>query len=172
MYGMLGAPVVENKLRSRVVSSAVTLDANNTTASVDVFNLIGSIEVRRLWGVVTVAIGANHTAGFLRLDDGAAQVDITASGITLSGLAVGTTVTKEALAASSLTLLDDVVGTTDEGTLITHRPYFMGFVVVKKTGAGTAIEYRYSTTDAPTSGELTFYAEWLPLSDDGDLSAS
>ena len=158
--------------RIRKSVKSITLSANNTTASMDVFAITGSVLIHGIWAEVTTLIGANHTAGHLRTDDGTAQIVITAAaGITLSALAVGTLIVKEALAASALTLLDNAAAKMEEPAsagVLSLSP----FIVVKKTGAGTHIEYRYTTTDAPTSGVLKFHALWEPLSDDGNLAAA
>src|ERR1035437_9452069 len=74
-------------------------DTNNTFNN-PLFHIVGAVEIRGLWGVVTTTIGVNHTAAYFRLNDQAVTPAITlATGITLSGLAVGTTFTKKGLAA-------------------------------------------------------------------------
>jgi hypothetical protein len=45
------------------------------------------------------------------------------------------------------------------------------FIVIKKDGANTDIEYRYSTTNTPTSGVIQFFIEYIPLSASGALTA-
>lgn len=147
-----------------------TLSANNTTAATAIFRITGAIEVRALYGVVTTTIGANHTAGLYRLNDQTAQVAITASGATLSGLAVGTTIAKTGLAAAALTLLNNSAGRVSEPTTL-ETFYFSPFVVMKKTGANTDIEYSYATTDAPTSGVIQHFLRWMPLSADANVVA-
>jgi hypothetical protein len=143
-------------------------DTNNTFNN-PLFHVIGAVEIRGLWGVVTTAIGVNHTAAYFRLNDQTAQVAITAAvGITLSGLAVGTTITKKGVAATALTLLDNAAGRVSEPTTL-ETTYFSPFVVMKKTGATTDIEYTYSTTDSPTTGAIQFFCRFLPLSADGTL---
>lgn len=145
-----------------------TLSGNNTTVNTPLFRITGTIEVRALYAVVTTVIGANHTGGLYRLNDQSAQVAITATGATLSGLAAGTMVLKKGLVASALTLLDNAAGrVTEPTTLQTH--IFTPFVATQKTGANTDIEYQYATTDTPTSGVLQHFLRWLPLSIDGNV---
>lgn len=152
-----------------VVSNKVqVLTGNNTTVNTPLFRITGTIEVRAIWGVVTTTIGANHTAGIYRLNDQTAQVAITASGATLSALAVGTTIVKKGLAAAALALLDNAAGRVSEPTTL-ETPFFSPFVVMKKTGANTDIEYGYATTDAPTSGAIQHFIRWLPLSADANV---
>lgn len=145
-----------------------TLTGNNTTANTPLFRITGTVEVRALYAVVTTIIGANHTGGLYRLNDQTAQVAITASGATLSGLAVGTTIVKKGVAATALALLDNAAGRVSEPTTL-ETQYFSPFVVMKKTGANTDIEYQYATTDAPTSGVLQHFLRWVPLSIDANV---
>lgn len=152
--------VVSNKIQ--------TLSGNNTTVNTPLFRIIGTIEIRGLWGVVTTVIGANHTGGLYRLNDQTAQVAITATGVALSGLAPGTTIVKKGLAAAAATLLDNAAGRVSEPTTL-ETPFFSPFVVMKKTAANTDIEYQYATTDAPTSGVIQHFIRWLPLSADANI---
>lgn len=152
-----------------VSTTSQTLSGSNTTVVTPLFRITGTIEVRGLWAVVTTVIGANHTGGLYRLNDQTAQVAITATGATLSGLAVGTTVTKKGLAAAALTLLDNAAGRVSEPTTL-ETTYFSPFVLMKKTGANTDIEYSYATTDTPTSGVLKHFLKWLPLSSDANVT--
>lgn len=152
-----------------VSTNSQTLSGNNTTVNTALFRITGTIEVRGLWAVVTTVIGANHTGGLYRLNDQTAQVAITATGATLSALAAGTTITKKGLAATALTLLDNAAGRVSEPTTL-ETTYFSPFVVMKKTGANTDIEYQYATTDAPTSGVLKHFLRWIPLSSDANVA--
>lgn len=152
-----------------VTQVSQTLSGNNTTVNTAIFTITGTVEIRGLWGVVTTVIGANHTAGLYRLNDQTAQVAITASGATLSGLAAGTTIVKKGLAAAALTLLDNAAGRVSEPTTL-ETTFFSPFVVTKKTGALTQIEYSYATTDAPTSGVIQHFVRWLPVSADGAIT--
>lgn len=152
-----------------VSTNAQTLSGNNTTVNTPLFRITGTIEVRGLWAVVTTVIGANHTGGLYRLNDQTAQVAITATGATLSALAAGTTIVKKGLAAAAVVLLDNAAGRVSEPTTL-ETTYFSPFVVMKKNGANTDIEYQYATTDAPTSGVLKHFLRWLPLSSDANVA--
>lgn len=151
-------------------TNSQTLSGSNTTVVTPLFRISGTVEVRALYAVVTTVIGANHTAGFYRLNDQTAQVSITTSGATLSGLAVGTTIIKKGLAAAAITLLDNAAGRVSEPTTL-ETSIFTPFVVMKKTGANTDIEYSYATTDTPTSGVLQHFLRWVPLSVDANVVA-
>lgn len=151
--------------------NTITLSANNTTAQVPVFHIIGSVEIRGLWGVVTTDLGANHTAAYWRLNDQTAQANITLNtGTTLSAIKAGSVIVKKGLVAAALTKLDNVAGVISEPTTL-ETPYFSPFVFLKKTAAVTDIEYVYSTTDAPTTGAIQFFIRYLPLSADANITA-
>jgi hypothetical protein len=151
------------------VANSITLSASNTTANVPVFHITGTVNVLGLWGVVTTVIGANHTGGLFRLNDQTAQVAITATGVTLSGLAAGTVIAKKGLAAAAATLLDNAAGRVSEPTTL-ETTVMSPFLAVKKTGATTDIEYQYATTDTPTSGVIQFFCQYLPVSLDGKVT--
>lgn len=153
------------------VSNTITLSGNNTTVATPLFHVVGSIEVRGLWGEVTTDLGANHTAAYWRLNDQTAQVAITlATGTALSGIKAGSLIVKKGLVGAALSKLDNVAGVISEPTTL-ETPYFSPFVMVKKTAATTDIEYVYTTTDTPTSGAIKFSVKWLPLTSDANVIA-
>ena len=151
-------------------SELITFTGNNTTVNVPIFHITGTVMINALYGVVSTTIGANHTGGLWRLNDQTAQVAITATGATLSGLAVGTTIVKKGLAATATALLDNAAGRVSEPTTL-ETIYFSPFIAMKKTGATTDIEYQYATTDTPTSGAMIFYCSWIPVSADGRVTS-
>lgn len=160
-------PITEDGV---VSTNTITFTGSNTTVSTPIFRVTGAVEVRGIWGVVTTALGSNHTAAYFRLNDQTAQVDITVStGTTLSSVAAGSVIIKTGVAATAVTLINNSAGRVNHPTTLQthmHTP----FTVVKKTAATTDIEYTYSTTETPTSGAIQFFVRWLPLSADGDLA--
>lgn len=154
-----------------VSRNSKTLSASNTTATVPIFRLTGTVNVVSLYGVVTTDLGANNTAAYWRLNDQTAQPAITlATGTTLSAVKAGSTIVKKGLAAAALTLLDNSAGRVSEPTTL-ETTFFSPFVIMKKTAATTDIEFVYTTTDTPTSGIIQFFAVWLPVSADAALVA-
>lgn len=161
-------PIAIDGITSGNVKSMV---GNNTTTAVPLFTVTGAIEVRAIYGVVTTALGANHTAAYWRLNDQSAQANITLNtGTTLSAKGVGTTLVKKGLATAALVALDSAAGVVSEPTSL-ETPYFSPFTLVAKNGATTNIEYVYTTTDTPTSGAIQFFVRWLPLSADANVTA-
>lgn len=152
-----------------VLNEAVTFTGSGATVAVPIFTITGTVEILSLSGVVTTALG-NHTAAYWRLNDQAAQVDITASsGTSLTSAAVGTTIVKKALAATALTALTSAAGRVSEPAAAEGQ-YFSPFLAVKKSGATTQIEYVYTTSDTPTTGAILFSIQWLPVSSDGAIT--
>lgn len=147
-----------------------TINANNTTVSVPLFRITGSIYVKRLYGVVTTVLGSNHTAAHWRLEDGTNTPAVTlATGTTLSSANVGSLIQKKGLAAAALTLSQ-----ADQVRISEHATSGMDpdapFSVVQKNGANSDLVYRYTTTNAPTSGVIQFFLDWEPLSADAAVT--
>lgn len=158
-----GLPVLQT-------AKTIALNVNNTTGSIVVYTITGAIRVCQIYGVVSTVISSNHTAAHLRLNDQTATIDLTLNtGITLSSLAVGTVIYRSGLAAAALTLKDNAAGafldSASAGTDI-----FTPFSVVKKNGATTTIDYRYTTTNAPSTGGIQFFMTWQPLSADAAVA--
>lgn len=161
-----------NRIRAPYrAEKSITLDANNTTKSHVLFTVTGSVLIHRIWGEVTTVIGANHTAGHLRTNDQTATIDLSESGtgLTLSGLAVGTMIWRAGVLATALQLDNNAAGAIQDA-VSAGNGVFSPFVVTKKTGAVTTIDYRYASTDAPHSGVIKWRADWEPLSGGGFLS--
>ncbi len=161
-------PIQQNGL---IVTNSITFTGSNETVAVPVFRLTGSVQVNSLYGVVTTALGSNHTAAYWRLNDQTAQSDITLNtGTTMSSAAAGSILVKKGLATAALTLLTAAQERVSEPTTL-ETLYFSTFTIVAKPSANTDIEYVYTTSSTPTSGVIKFYAGFIPLSDDGNLVA-
>jgi hypothetical protein len=168
----IGPSYLLNAVGLRRAQKSLSLTVSNTTGSQAVFTLTGTVWVYALWGEVTTVISSNHTAGHLRLNDQTATVDVTLNtGITLSALLAGTMIYKEGLTAAALTLKNNATGTLEEPAAA-GTPTFSPFVIQKKTGATTTLDYRYTTTNTPATGVIQFTALWLPMSSDGNLVAA
>lgn len=152
-------------------SDSQTLSANNTTANVPIFSITGTVIVNALYGVVTTALG-NCTAAYFRLNDGTAQSNITLNtGTTLTASAVGSSIVKKDLATAAVALISSSQERVSEPT-VAEGNYFSPFVAQQKTGAvATNIEFVYTTTDTPTSGAITFFVSWYPLSAGSSITA-
>jgi len=145
----------------------------NTTGSIVLWRLTGIVLVKKLYGIVeTTPLSANITAAHFRLNDQTATYDITlAAGTALSAAVVGRMISKRALVA---TALEASGGLTNIGAVlepsVTLADPFSPFVLIKKTAANTDIEFRYTTTDNPSTGAMRFFIEYQPMSFDGLLA--
>ena len=171
-----GVQIIDDNARTvstggMVLTNTLTFTGDGATVATPLFHITGTVQVLGLWGVVTTAL-ENHTAAHWRLNDQGAQVDITkASGTTLTNMIAGSAIVKKGLAGAALTLLDNAAGKVSEPTTL-ETMFFSPFVLVKKTGAVTDIEYVYTTSDSPTHGAIQFFVNWIPVSQDGKLEAA
>jgi hypothetical protein len=144
-------------------NKTITLSANNTTASENIFQITGDIQIYRMWACVTDATTlANCTSASFDLYDSTAAVQITAATGVLSGVPVNTLVAKTGLAANAF-----VVNSATAGSLIEQTyegsDVFSRFIVTQKNSANTYIRFTYTTTDAPINTQLKVYVEYHSL---------
>ena len=153
------------------LSNSKTLTGNNTTVPVPIFTVTGTVEVLALYGVVTTALGANNTAAYWRLNDGSNQSNITLNtGTSLSAAPVGSSIVKKALAATALSLLSSATEIVSEPAAAEGN-YFSPFIAQQiNPVAATNIEFVYTTTDAPTSGTIQFFVNYIPISQGSSIS--
>ena len=162
--------IIGGAARPRQAKANTTLIVSNTTGSAVIFTLTGSVLVYGLWGEVTTVLSSNVTAAYVQLNDQTASPDITlASGVTLSDTPVGSIIFKESLTAAALVVKSSAAGFFEETTpagQISMTPFIIG----KKTGATTTVDFTYSTTNTPSTGVIQWNALWIPLSADGNLA--
>lgn len=152
-----------------VSADSQALSASGATANVPIFTVTGTIQVNAIYGVVTTALG-NCTAAYWRFNDGSNQSNITLNtGTTLTNAGIGAAIVKKGLAGAALTLLNSDQERVSEPTTL-ETLYFSPFVLTAKNGTTTNIEFTYTTSDTPTSGAITFYLGWVPLSADGAVT--
>jgi len=152
--------------------TSLTLDASNETKVEPLFRVTGSIQVNKLYGIVTTTVGANHTAAYWRLNDQTAQEDISLNtGTTVSSAGVGSLLTRRSIATAALVLVNSTAGHVSDPVAATAPDYFMPFTFTQKVGSvNTDIEYVYTTTTEPTTGVIQFFLVWQPLSSNAAVS--
>jgi len=142
---------------------------SSTTESLPIWTITGSIYLHKLVGVVTVAMGTNHTAGHWRLEDGTNTPTVTSSGSALSNVGVGSICFKRGLSSSVMDVRNSsqcqIREAATAGLAAVHSS-----ILVAKNGATTNLVYRYTTTNAPTTGTLQVFMEWEPISSDGAIT--
>jgi hypothetical protein len=164
-------PITRNGM---VISSTdASFTANGAAIATPIFTVTGTVECLALWGIVTTAIGSNHTAAHWRINDQTivTQVISAAAGTTLSSLPVGSTISRIGLVSTALAASTAATGLVTDPVAATAPDFFMPFIVVQKTASiKTDIEYVY-TTNNTSLGAIKFYCGWVPLSDDGNVTA-
>jgi hypothetical protein len=163
-------PITRNGL---LVSNAVTFTANGTVAKI-LFHVTGNVEVIALYGIVTTAIGSNHTAAHWRINDQTIQTQVIslATGVTMSSLPAGSTIARKSLVSVAAIASTAATGLITDPVAATTPDFFMPFQVTQKTGGiQTDIEYVYTTNNS-SAGAMTFYCGFIPLSSDGDVTAA
>lgn len=144
------------------IKKTITLSANNTSATENIFKVNGSVEILKLCGlVVDTTTMVNLTAVKVELYDGTTTDDITADGIVLSGLAVGTLMVKTGLKAAVLSLADNASGVVTEAGA--DKKVYQSFFVTQKASTDTYIRVSYTTTDAPINCQIEWAVRYNAL---------
>jgi hypothetical protein len=143
-------------------TKTMTLDADATTASENIFQLTGTCTIVEIYGfIVDATTLTNLTGASFDLYDSAAAVQITKNDGALSGLAVGTLFTKNAAAGVTMAVGDNANGAVVESATIPAQG-FAPFHIVQKTGANTYVRFTYTTTDSPIAAQLEIHARFIP----------
>lgn len=152
-------------------TSTHSFTANNTANNtIQIFQVTGAVRVSKLWGVVTTAMGANHTGIFFVEYDGTSAVNISASSSgNLNSAAVDSFVGVTGVAATQTSVVTNATGNAH--AIAANQEAFQEFFLIQKAGVNTYVGYVYTTTDTPTSGAMTWTIEWEPLSADGNVVA-
>jgi hypothetical protein len=146
----------------------MTLDANNTTKSYNIFEVVGIIEIEEIYGHVTTALSADNTACYLGLIADGAEVEITdGAGADLSSAPVGSLVARTEGAGTILNYKSSANVFLTEST--NFRSPKTSFIVGQKAGTTSYIRFTHTTTDTPSSGEIHWHVKWKPITDDGIL---
>lgn len=157
-----------------VVSKTLTFTGDDATVATPVFRVTGVVEVLKLWGVVTVALGANQTDCHFRINDQTAtdQIITKATTLTLNSASAGAMIAKTGLITAVAKYFSADAAVFVEPTTL-QTQIFTPFIVTQKTGGiQTDIEWVYTTTDDPTSGSIQFFAGYLPLSEGAKLESA
>lgn len=150
-----------------------TLSGSNTTVATPLFTVVGSVRVNALYAVVTTALGSNITAAHWRANDQTATLPISAAaGTTLSSFTAGSMLTRKSLVSVALTGDNASAAKVVDPVAATAPAVHMPFEVVQKTaGVVTDIEFVYTTTNTPTSGVITHYVYYVPMTPTSTLTA-
>lgn len=133
---------------------------NNTTGSYSLWTVTGAIFIIALWGEVVTALSADHTSAGFRVVKNAGVTNLTTLAGTLSAAPVGSVLMISVNnGAPGVTIRDQVRIVSGSNSL--HQSYLINTITGQ---TNCTIEYRYTTTDAPSSGTFNFYMYWSPAS--------
>ena len=157
-----------------MVQKTLTLTGSGTTVATPVFTVVGTVELLKIWGIVKVVFGANHTDAHLRINDQSATDQVLSKSTTLSlnGISVGASIIKNGLAGAVLQYKTADVGSILEPAIANEKSFSPVIIQQITAGIQTDIEYVYTTSDTPTSGAMQFFAGYLPLSEGAYMAAS
>lgn len=142
---------------SYTLETSKTLSANNTTASVNLFKLTGSVIVKKIYGVLTADTTlTNMTAVSFDMNDATATVQLTKADGVMSTAVVGAVIAKQAANTTTASINLAATGTIMDGV----ASGFYEFVATQKNGANTHIRFTYTTTDAPINATMKFFVEY------------
>ena len=142
------------------VTKTITLNANNTDANVNVFQLTGATKIMLLHGeVLTKTTLTNCTKVYFDLYDGTTSVPITkTTGADMNGYNVGAFFIKDADVLTALTILNNNQARIKEAA--TGNRVNAEFIAVQKTATNTYIRFNYTTTDAPIDATVKIDCHW------------
>lgn len=151
-------------------TKTITLNANNTTANVNVFQLTGSTKINTLHGeILTKTTLTNCTNVYFDLWDGTTSVPITkTTGASMSGYNVGAFLIKDADVSTALSIINNSSCSIKEAA--TGAKVNTEFIAIQKTATNTYIRFNYTTTDAPLNATVKIDCGWVDI-DNGIVTA-
>jgi len=147
---------------------SLTLDANNTTKSYNLYRVYGIVKIMNIYAHVETVLSANHTDCFIDVYDGASVPLSKDTTLTLSAAPVGSMIVRNADATNILSYHSGANAFISENSSY-RDPTTEVIVGAKGNGTATYIRFTHTTTDAPSTGLLHFHVEWVPLSNMGFL---
>jgi len=145
------------------------INANASTSTTNIFRVLGSVIIYRLYAGVNQPLSSNITDVSYDLWDGTVSTAITLAGaeaVNISAAPVGSVIAKTGANTASLAYFSSAAGVYNENAVANTLP-FKPFLVVQKNGVDTFIRFTYTTTDTPASGELVHELLWVPLGQGG-----
>jgi hypothetical protein len=137
-----------------------TFAGTSGAASTNIFQITGNVELLACWGVMTDVTNVTAiTVASWNLYDGTNTVDITkASGTTLSGAGLYSTINKTAVAGTALSFNNSTQCRLMENATGARTMY--PCIIAQKAATGSFIWWT-NTTGAVESFRIMFYAAWV-----------
>jgi hypothetical protein len=163
---MGGTPIVDSlheyleRTTGERITKTVTLAANNTSESLNCFQVTGTVRLLRLYGKVLTGTLTNMTAVSFNLWDGTSAVQLTKTDGVLTGKPVGTIIGKNAALGTTMFVCDPTAGAVNEGTTGIN---FYAALITQKTATATYVRLTYTTNMTPIAGTIQIWAEYVPI---------
>lgn len=148
---------------SKHLSKTITLSANNTSASVNVFQITGVVQITGIHAEIMDATTlTNCTDIYFDLWDGTASSPISkTTTAAISGFNVGAFIIKDSALATALATLNNDQARVAEAAA--GNKSFFPFLAIQKTATNTYIRFRYTTTDAPINAQIECHIHWTDI---------
>ena len=145
------------------VSKIITLNANNASASVNVFQVTGYNKCFDIHGSINLGTTlTNCTDCYFDLWDGTNSVALTKiTGATISNFGVGSGFIKDAAVTSPLTVINNNQCRMNEAAVGVKEG--APFTVTQKISTNTYIRFNYTTTDAPINAQLEIHITFADI---------
>lgn len=152
------------------VTNTITLSANNTSESVNVFQFTGTLDCLLLHAfIVDATVLTNCTGCYFDLWDGSVSVPLTKAspGGDISGFGVGSVLTKIDAASSDL----DVKNNNQVNLLeVSGNKVAQAFEIIQKAETDCYIRFNYTTTDTPIDAQIKVDLNYADI-DSGTITA-
>jgi len=149
-----------------LVYHAHAFDADGPTNE-NLFRIYGTVAIIKLTGHIATVLSADIGDGFLELDDGTVQIDVTDSpGPSFASLPAETFIHKIDDAGVNIQIdQSNQVRLYEDATKDGRDPTFQ---VTAKAGVATYLRFTYSGVG--TSGVIHWHCQWQPLTEDGHVA--
>lgn len=154
--------MVELHRRTYVTSvNKIFTGLTGTSQNVQVFKVVGQVEMLDLWGAVTEALGSTHSAAHFNLYDGTNTNNLTLNtGLTMGSAGVGYVTLRCRQASAALRGVSHLNASAQEYD--STGAYTGQFAIIGQGGSNdTFIRFAF-TSNNPAVGAMKFYIKWVP----------
>ena len=150
--------IFENKIGFIMARKEATLDANNNSAAVNLFKIHGTVEVAKIFAVVSEGAIINLTDMSFDAYDGSVAVALSNGDAVLSGANVGSFVAKTEDAGETLSVnINDQVRLIED---LDIKISFQCFILTQKLSTDTFIRLQYTTNETPIAAKIKVYVQY------------
>lgn len=155
-------------LEPRIIEKEVSLVLSVGAHIVNVFQITGAVRILNQWARITEVTRMDDLTGvYATYYNGTAQTDLTANGIALSNLGVGTYFTKDQLSAQTYSLVSGATGGMIE--TLQDRDAGRPFTVVQKATADSFIQLNVTAGTAEQEFKMYLFFKYILLNDGSNL---